>query len=79
MVCGGPPWKAKKPPISTPANSTLSLGIVPPVGSIQRAALLVGSNTISILRSGDETAVTFCFLCIQRSKSLRSSKEMQPK
>jgi len=31
-------------PISTPANSTLSLGIVPPVGRIQRAALLVGSK-----------------------------------
>ncbi len=37
------------PPISAPPNSTLSLGISPPVGRAQRAALLVGSNTISIL------------------------------
>jgi hypothetical protein len=35
-------------PISTPPNSTLSLGITPAVGRSQRVALLVGGNTISI-------------------------------
>jgi hypothetical protein len=36
------------PPINVPHNSTLSLGVAPAVGRTQRAALLVGSNTISI-------------------------------
>ena len=50
-------------PINVPHNSTLSLGVAPAVGRAQRAALLVGSNTISIAPRpvGDPPASTLDF------------------
>ena len=35
-------------PVNIAPNSTLSLGVAPPIGSSQRATLLVGASTISI-------------------------------
>jgi hypothetical protein len=57
------PQITSPPPITVPHSSTLSLGVTPAVGRTQRAALLVGGNTISISPrpAGDPPTTTLDF------------------